>query len=81
MVKFLFKIIHHFPEILTNLTNQKIIIYDTKNGCSIIRGENRIDLSDKYMIQHSVNLFNNLPENVIYEKNFCKFKCSINDLL
>ena len=81
MLQFLFKIIHDFPEIPTNLTNQMIINYDPRNGRSIIKGENRIDLSNKYMIQHSINLFNNLPKNVRCETNFCNFKCLINDLL
>ena len=61
-LKFIFRIIHNFPEIPTNLTDQITIYNDPTNGHSILRRENKIQLSNKYLILNSVNLFNDLPK-------------------
>ena len=71
---FIFKIIHEFPEITGNLLNQIIIVNDVRNGRSILRGNQRIALSNKYIIEFGVKLFNELPKNIRCETNFSEFK-------
>ena len=79
-LKFIFKDIHEFPEITGNLLNQIVIMNDVRNGRSILRGDRRIELSNKYIIEFAVRLFNELPMNIRCETNFSKFKSLIKNL-
>ena len=69
MMKYIYKLKVCHPDIKQSLINQ-INFSMCNNECFAQSKENRIKLSDKYIISYCCKLFNNLPAEI---RNECKY--------
>ena len=77
-MKFFYKIKVCFPTISQNLIEQVNFVMNNNNCLAIIK-QNRIQLSDKYLLNYCCNIFNDLPIILRNENNFGIFMFLINN--
>ena len=77
-MKFFYKIKVCFPTISQNLIEQVNFVINNNNCFAIIK-QNRIQLSDKYLLNYCCNIFNDLPIILRNENNFRIFMFLINN--
>ena len=75
LLKTIFKIKMNFTNISENWKNELIFYESSRNGVFCKINLNRINLSDKYIFDYCVKLFNCLPLDV---RNECKFNTFVN---
>ena len=79
ILKYLFKIKYNLIDRNNRYLNEIDFYNNKRNGVYCKINVNRINLSDKYLFDYAVKLFNNLPKHIRCSENYKIFVKFIND--